>query len=76
MKINEITKKTEDVTDEKGYSLSNSNNTHAYDSDYCNCNHSEVSNEDKCTSEQVVDKSCKVKLVQKDVDDVEVVYRL
>ena len=74
MKINEITKKTEDVTDEKGYSLSNSNNTHAYDSDYCNCNHSEVSNEDKCTSEQVVDKSCKVKLVQKDVDDVEVVY--
>ena len=34
--IDEITKKTEDVTDEKGYSLSNSNNTHAYDSDYCN----------------------------------------
>lgn len=94
MIINEITKKTDDVTAENGYSLSNSNIDHTCDCGNCGGNHNVVSNEHKHADEQgynyeqtdktchdsheetelVVEKSCKVKLVHKEVEDVDVIY--
>jgi hypothetical protein len=52
MKINEITKKTDDVTFENGYSLSNSNKDPTCDCGNCGGNHNVVSNEHKHADEQ------------------------